>query len=39
VPDSETFYASILELFEDPEEKGDVAELLVWWNRYASFSF
>lgn len=31
--DSETFYLSILELLEDPEEKSEVEELISWWNR------
>jgi hypothetical protein len=31
--DSETFYSSILELFEDADEKEEVTELLTWWNR------
>lgn len=34
VTDSETFYSSILDLFDDPEEKEEVAGLLAWWNRY-----
>ncbi|KAL4065286.1 hypothetical protein J3A83DRAFT_4360544 [Scleroderma citrinum] len=33
VTDSEWFYNSLLELFEDPDEKQEVDELLVWWNR------
>ena len=33
VTDSEQFYNSLLELFEDPDEKQEVDELLVWWNR------
>ena len=31
--DSERFYSSILELFDDIEEKAEVDDLLVWWNR------
>jgi hypothetical protein len=31
--DSERFYNTILELLEDVEEKEEVHELLVWWNR------
>ncbi|KAG1849815.1 hypothetical protein C8R48DRAFT_613879 [Suillus tomentosus] len=31
--DSETFYHSLLDLLEDPDEQGEVTELLVWWNR------
>ncbi|KIM54554.1 hypothetical protein SCLCIDRAFT_30996 [Scleroderma citrinum Foug A] len=33
VTDSERFYNSRLELFEDSDEKQEVDELLVWWNR------
>jgi hypothetical protein len=33
VTDSERFYNSVLDLFEDAQEKGEVNELLVWWNR------
>jgi hypothetical protein len=32
--DSETFYHSLLDLFEDPEESKEVDDLLTWWNRY-----
>ena len=31
--DSETFYQSVLELLEDPEEMAEVKDLLNWWNR------
>ncbi|KAG1849747.1 hypothetical protein F4604DRAFT_1593276 [Suillus subluteus] len=31
--DSETFYHSLLDLLEDPEEYKEVDELLIWWNR------
>ncbi|KAG1879046.1 hypothetical protein F4604DRAFT_1880062 [Suillus subluteus] len=31
--DSETFYHSLLDLFEDPDESKEVDELLTWWNR------
>ena len=31
--DSERFYNSVLELFDDVEEREEVDELLVWWNR------
>ncbi|KAG1899724.1 uncharacterized protein F5891DRAFT_953484 [Suillus fuscotomentosus] len=31
--DSETFYHSLLDLLEDPEESQEVDELLTWWNR------
>jgi hypothetical protein len=34
VTDSERFYASILDLFEDVEEAEEVNDLLTWWNRY-----
>jgi hypothetical protein len=34
VTDSEKFYNSILDLFEDTEEKEEVDNLLMWWNRY-----
>jgi len=33
VTDSERFYNSILDLFDDIEEKEEVNELLMWWNR------
>ncbi|KAH7905470.1 hypothetical protein BJ138DRAFT_1138263 [Hygrophoropsis aurantiaca] len=33
ITDSETFYSSILDLMEDPEEKQEVTDLLTWWNR------
>jgi hypothetical protein len=31
--DLERFYNSILDLLEDPEEKEEVQDLHVWWNR------
>ncbi|KAG1837997.1 hypothetical protein F4604DRAFT_1885625 [Suillus subluteus] len=31
--DSETFYHSLLDLLEDPDESSEVDELLMWWNR------
>lgn len=31
--DSERFYNSVLEYFEDVDEQEGIAELLVWWNR------
>ena len=34
--DSERFYNSVLELLDDPEEKEEVDQLTVWWNRLAS---
>jgi hypothetical protein len=33
VTDSERFYTSILELFDDADEKEEVNNLMVWWNR------
>ena len=33
VTDSERFYTSILELFEDTDEREEVNDLMVWWNR------
>jgi hypothetical protein len=36
VTDSETFYSSILDVFDDPEEQEEVKDLLSWWNRYGS---
>ncbi|KAG1890186.1 hypothetical protein F4604DRAFT_1876777 [Suillus subluteus] len=30
---SSTFYHSLLDLFEDPDESTEVNELLTWWNR------
>jgi hypothetical protein len=33
VTDSERFYNSVLELFDDIDEKEEVDDLLVWWNR------
>lgn len=35
ITDSERFYNSVMELFDDPEELEEVNEVLVWWNRYA----
>ncbi|TEB18341.1 hypothetical protein FA13DRAFT_1758706 [Coprinellus micaceus] len=31
--DSETFYTSVLEVLEDPEEQDEVKELMGWWNQ------
>ena len=31
--DSERFYNSILELLDDSDEKGEVDQLMAWWNR------
>jgi hypothetical protein len=36
VTDSERFYNSILELFDDDDEHEEIDDLLVWWNRYNS---
>ena len=33
VMDLEWFYTLLLELFKDLDEKKEVDELLVWWNR------
>jgi len=33
VTDSERFYSSVLDYFEDPDEQEEIRELLVWWNR------
>ncbi|KIK31564.1 hypothetical protein CY34DRAFT_103118, partial [Suillus luteus UH-Slu-Lm8-n1] len=30
---SERFYNSVLDIFEDPDEKQEVDELIIWWNR------
>jgi hypothetical protein len=30
--DSETFYNTILDLLEDPEEMQEVDNLIAWWN-------
>ena len=32
VTDSEHFYNSIMELLDDPEERGEVDQLMAWWN-------
>ncbi|KAG1894275.1 uncharacterized protein F5891DRAFT_1131003 [Suillus fuscotomentosus] len=32
--DLETFYHSLLDLLEDPEEYKEIDELLIWWNQY-----
>ena len=34
VTNSNWFYNSILELFDDIEEQEEVRELIEWWNRY-----
>lgn len=33
VTDSERFYGSVLDLFDDADEKQEVNELILWWNR------
>ncbi|KAG1784994.1 uncharacterized protein HD556DRAFT_1435288 [Suillus plorans] len=33
VTNSERFYNSMLDVFEDPEEKQETDDLAVWWNR------
>jgi hypothetical protein len=32
--DSERFYDSVLDLFEDIEEREEVEDLMIWWNRF-----
>ena len=34
VTDLEHFYTSIIDLLDDPDEKDEVEQLLMWWNRY-----
>jgi hypothetical protein len=34
VTDSERFYSSLLDLFEDVEERQEVNDLLTWWNSW-----
>jgi len=34
VTNLERFYTSILDLLDDPDEKDEVDQLLMWWNRY-----
>lgn len=36
ITDSECFYNSILEWLDDPEEKGEVNQLMIWWNRWVT---
>ncbi len=38
ITDSERFYTSVLDLFEDAEEIQEVNELQMWWNRCVFFS-
>ena len=33
ITDSERFYNTIMELLEDPEEREEVDQLMMWWNR------
>ena len=33
ITDSERFYNSVLDLFDDVEEKQEVNDLMTWWNR------
>ena len=33
ITDSKRFYTSILDLLDDPDEKDEVDQLVVWWNR------
>jgi Family of unknown function (DUF6698) len=37
VTDSERFYNSVLDLFNDPDEKAEVDEILTWWNQCENF--
>lgn len=37
--DSETFYTSILDLFDDGDEQDEVKNLLAWWNRSVRVSY
>lgn len=32
--DSERFYNTVVDFFEDAEERAEVNELLMWWNQY-----
>ena len=34
VTDSERFYNTVLDLFDDVEEQVEIKELLTWWNWY-----
>ncbi|KIM59747.1 hypothetical protein SCLCIDRAFT_27139 [Scleroderma citrinum Foug A] len=34
ITDSECFYTSIMELLNDPEEQGEVNQLMAWWNQW-----
>jgi hypothetical protein len=33
VTDSERFYNSVLDLFDDVDEQEEVKDLTVWWNQ------
>jgi hypothetical protein len=37
--DSERFYNSILDLFDDPDEQEEVNDLTVWWNQLLNIPF
>ncbi|KAG1741363.1 hypothetical protein EDB19DRAFT_1634531 [Suillus lakei] len=39
VTNSERFYNSILDIFEDPDEKQEVDDLTIWWNKQVFPSF
>jgi hypothetical protein len=39
VTDSERFYNTVLDLFDDAEEQEEVNELQTWWNRYDLLAF
>jgi hypothetical protein len=34
ITDSQRFYDTVLDLFDDVEESTEVNELMAWWNRY-----
>jgi hypothetical protein len=34
ITDSQRFYTSVLDLFDDVDESAEVNELMTWWNRY-----
>lgn len=38
VTDSERFYNTVLDLFDDIEEREEVNDLQTWWNQSASYS-
>jgi hypothetical protein len=39
VTDSERFYTTVLDLFDDIEEQVEVNDLETWWNRYGLAQF